>query len=141
MMPKRKRRIRKPPKDIKQWWQSPCCGPLTIDDAELCGFCGDNVLECARKHSDYVREHPELNHDGMQNGDDQDDPEDTMTCGGSGFWCSGCGRFWAQDTCGNYNGTDHEASDKAKLRVDENRKVYCVCGKWLMTERRHEDQE
>ncbi len=124
-----------PPKDIKQWWQSDCCGPCTEDTSEHCGFCGKPVLECARKHSDYVRDNPGLNHDGSILGDGYDDPEDTMTCGGSGFWCSGCGRFWAQDSCGNHCGSDHLSSNGAKLQTDKNRKVFCSCGKWLLTER------
>jgi hypothetical protein len=128
-----------PPEDIKQWWCASHCGPATEDTSECCGFCGAPVLECAKEMSDKMRDHPEYNFDGSQLGISHDDPEG-LACGGSGFWCSGCGRFWAQDSCGESSTYEHQASDGAKL-VRRDGKIYCVCGKWLMTERPEGDYD
>lgn len=111
-----------PPKDIKQWWLAPHCGPGTLDAEEHCGFCGRLVLDCARDMSEAVRLHPERDHYS----------HDETPCGGSGFWCSGCGRFWAQDSCGESYLGDMHSSDGAEQVVKDD-KVYCVCGKHLAT--------
>ena len=126
-----------PPKDINQWWCASHCGPATEDTSECCGFCGEPVLECAKSFSEKIEQHPERNHDGIIDGSPHDDPEDDMACGGCGFWCSGCGRFWAQDSCGESGSYEHHASDGAELARKDG-KIYCVCGKWLMTERPEE---
>jgi hypothetical protein len=130
----------KPPKDIKQWWMTPCCGPGTLDSQELCVFCGETHQKCAELFSESVKLHPEWNHDGSILGTPNDDPEDQTTCGGSGFWCSGCERFWAADTCGNLSPEDMRACDKAKQKV-RGRKVFCICGKQLATMRPESDYE
>ena len=122
----------KPPKDIKQWWCAPHCGPGTLDTSKECGFCGANVLDCAKQLSEAVKEHPEWNFDGIVNGNEHDDPD--SICGGSGFWCSGCGRFWAQNSCGESGTFEHHAADGVELELRDG-KIYCVCGKWLMTKR------
>lgn len=110
----------KPPKDIKAWWRAPHCGPGSTDTTDDCGFCGRNVIECAEEHSESVNErHHQL-------GDD-------AGCGGCGFWCKGCGRFWAQGSCGESNYQEHVAADGAELYTRSGY-VYCVCGKKLMKE-------
>lgn len=126
------------PKDITQWFSVPHCGPGTTDTTECCGFCGRNVLECAKLTTQSVKEHPEWKHDGGIIGDGEDDPEKQMTCGGCGFWCSACGRFWAQSSCGdNFPGDMASADDKKQVIKDG--KVFCVCGQQLATVRK--DQE
>ena len=127
----------KPPKDIYQFWLAPHCGPGTLDKDEICGFCGETHEDCAGEFSDKIQDHPDWVHDGNLLGDGQDDPEDKMACGGSGFWCSGCGRFWAQDTCGNHTAQDHLASDEQELVLTDS-SIHCVCGKKLMRQRKWE---
>ena len=128
-----------PPESITKWWRASHCGPATEDTGECCGFCGEPVLDCARELSEKIKLHPERNHDGCI-GYEHDDPEDDMACGGCGFWCSQCGRFWAQDSCGDSSSYEHQASDGAKL-IRKDGKIYCVCGKWLMTERPESDYD
>ena len=123
----------KPPKDIKQWWLAPCCGPLSLDIDEECGFCGESHRKCAEEYSEFVKQQPTI-----YIGDpDRNTPRDC--CGGSGFWCSACGRFWAQDTCGNYELGDNRSADGVRqtIREDvdspEGCKVSCSCGHFLGT--------
>jgi hypothetical protein len=129
-----------PPKDIKQWWCAAHCGPATEDTTECCGFCGRPVLECAKEFSKKIKQHPEWNHDGSILDAKHDDPEEEMACGGCGFWCHNCGRFWAQNSCGESGSNEHQAADGAELEVRDGR-VYCVCGQWLMTMRPREDDD
>jgi hypothetical protein len=129
----------RPPEDIRQWWCAPHCGPGTLDTNGECGFCGANVIVCALALTDAVKHHPEWVHDGSILGDGHDDPEDQMACGGCGFWCHKCGRFWAQDSCGNNSGADHASADGLKLVVKDGN-VHCVCGQLLMRVRPMEDE-
>jgi len=132
----------KPPKDINQFWLAPHCGPGTLNTYETCGFCGRTHKECAMAFSDHINKHPDYSHDGDSLGDGQDDPE--VACGGSGFWCSGCGRFWAQNSCGENQMEDHQSSDDAKpvLRILEDGRtaVHCVCGKQWCINRQFEGE-
>lgn len=123
------------PTDPKQWWEASCCGPLTIDINEMCGFCGDNHKECANKFSAFLKTATDPQLEGLNKSSFGYPPDDMeIPCGGSGFWCSGCGRFWAQDTCGNYNGSAFCSSDDQELKLNDDN-VFCVCGKKLMIER------
>ncbi len=119
-LPKRKTPILKSfkePTDIRQWWLAPHCGPGSLDINEICGFCGCSRKVCAESaisSSDYI------------------------TCGGCGFWCSEsktCGRFWAQDACGERFEDDYLSCDGAKLTdsFDEQgrRWITCCCGTQL----------
>ena len=126
-----------PPKDIQQFWMAPHCGPGTLDPEEMCGFCGRTMRACAEAMSEAVRIYPNWNHDGCILGDGHDDPEELIACGGSGFWCSGCGRFWAQNSCGESFPGEMQAADGAQ-QVIRDGKVYCVCGKPLATLRPQE---
>ena len=96
------------PKDNKTFWMASHCGPGTIDDSEICGFCGKTMGECARINTEAIKETG-----------DQD-------CGGSGFWCSACGRFWAEDSCGESNDEPYSSIDEKCSRVDNT--LYCCCG-------------
>ncbi len=125
------------PKGVNVFWMAPHCGPGSLDPQEMCGFCGDTHEECARRMYEVVKAHPEWKHDGSIIGDGQDDSEDQMVCGGSGFWCSGCGRFWAQNSCGEAFVGEMPSADGAKQEIRDE-KVYCVCGKQLATLRKEE---
>lgn len=135
-----------PPRSIKKFWLAPHCGPGSLDDREECGFCGAPHHECAERTSEIVREHPDWLHDGAIMGDGQDDPEDEMGCGGSGFWCSGCGRFWAQNSCGENFPGFMQSADGARQQIrcvvpneeDGPKTVHCVCGKQLARVRTEE---
>lgn len=109
------------PRDVKAWWKAAHCRPETADATEICGFCGANVLDCAAENSASINER------GIELGGVNEDG-----CGGSGFWCRGCGRFWAQDSCGESSGAEHSAADGAKLKIGDDDFVHCVCGKRLM---------
>jgi len=103
------------PKDNKTWWLASHCGPGTLDSNEICGFCGDTCLGCAARNTESISAvHEE-------------------TCGGSGFWCKECGRFWAQDACGESNGEEHLSQDGAELSSKDGY-VVCVCGNKLAKE-------
>lgn len=114
----------KPPKDIYQFWVAPHCGPGTLDPDEECGFCGLPGKECAAYESEKVALHPDEYHDGG-GGDKSGD-----SCGGCGFWCKGCGRFWAQDSCGESMPGEMHAADGADQQIIGNG-VFCRCGKQL----------
>lgn len=100
------------PANIKQFWLAPHCGPGTLDPNDLCGFCGKTRQECAQANSESVRLHHK------------------QACGGSGLWCSYCGRFWAQDSCGESYNTDLQSVDGTALTEDKGY-VKCYCGKRL----------
>lgn len=108
----------KPPKDILRWWRAPHCGPGSLDTKDTCGFCGENVLKCARRWSRACKKDPSARECGE------------TCCGGSGLWCSGCGRFWAQDSCGECFFNELKAADGAELTLD-GEQVICCCGKPL----------
>lgn len=114
----------KPPTDVSQWWRAPCCSPGTADKTKTCGFCGENVIDCALEAT------PIVNEKHLQPGDGDVRSEG---CGGSGFWCLGCKRFWAQDCCGNCDYEGHQCSDGSSLSVVEGF-VTCPCGHKLMRE-------
>ena len=135
-MPKPKQVKFEPPKDVRVFWRASCCGPATKDADDTCGFCGEANRDCAQAFSESVRKHPDWVHDGNILGDGQDDPEEheDRACGGCGFWCSGCGRFWAQDSCGGSSGEEHRAADNREMVVKDGL-IYCVCGKQLMRQR------
>lgn len=101
------------PKDVKVFWEAPHCGPGTLDPKEVCGFCGSEKGVCARNTSDSIRH-----------------KDGEMVCGGSGYWCYGCGRFWANDSCGETFGTEMKSADGARMTEKDGR-VVCVCGTLL----------
>jgi hypothetical protein len=116
----------KPPTDVTTWWIAPHCGPGHTNRREICGFCGETCLDCALEATELVNgKHyqPGIVLEGHEDG-----------CGGSGFWCRGCSRFWAQDACGESNGSEHRAADGATLTVGDDGYVYCCCGRKLMKE-------
>ena len=129
-MPPKRRKPFVPPKDVKAFWVAPHCGPGTLDPKDECGFCGRPGRECAAEASEAVAAHPDWLHDGCDMGNDDDDPDDGRACGGCGFWCKGCGRFWAQDSCGERFPGEMHAADGARQEVRDG-KVYCVCGRQL----------
>ena len=111
-----------PPNDVKTYWLAPHCGPGNLDPEEICGFCGEPQGVCAQKNS-VALEMTKREQCGVEQ------PE---SCGGSGFWCADCGRFWANDSCGERFGADYAAADGAALEYRENEDmVYCVCGHQL----------
>jgi hypothetical protein len=124
------------PRDIKAFWKAPHCGEGSLDLDEECGFCARSQRECAEQLTDFFRNADDCqrkNYAYSMNGEGDLDGPGGCLCGGSGFWCTGCGRFWAQDSCGNLNGSAHKAADGNKLqRIGE--KVLCVCGKLIMWE-------
>jgi|ERR1700730_16661892 len=113
----------KPPKDIKQFWLAPHCGPGTLDPQDMCGFCGETRQECAKEATEFANEKHQLGPSKMGLGDNP-------TCGGSGLWCSECGRFWAQDSCGECDDLHLLASDGAEMK-EKMGFAHCVCGKKL----------
>jgi hypothetical protein len=122
-MAKKKRKEFTPPTDITKWWKAPHCGPGSVDDTDECGFCGEPVIDCALEASKIVNDEHRQPGDGDYG----------EGCGGSGFWCYGCNRFWAQDSCGNNDYESHRASDGAELVLnDDTGFVYCPCGRQLM---------
>ncbi len=103
------------PTDVTKFWILGHCGlPTTQDETEQCGFCGEMYHDCSLNNTRSIKEKGQ---------------ED---CGG-GFWCHGCNRFWANDTCGNYMGDSKVACDGAELVWAENTGnfVYCCCGQKL----------
>lgn len=100
----------RPPRDVKQFWVAPHCGPGTLDGNDTCGFCGLPYLRCAERNSETIAE------------------EHRQECGGAGFWCKSCGRFWAQDACGSSG--DPRAADGAELSVQDGY-ACCCCGNRL----------
>jgi hypothetical protein len=111
-MPRKQAKFVKPT-NVSTWWLAPHCGPATLDHSEICGFCGETYLDCALANSKSIAE----NHEEI--------------CGGSGFWCAGCKRFWAQDACGESGWEMHQAADGARLTVQAGH-AHCVCGRKLM---------
>lgn len=51
-------------------------------------------------------------------------------CGGSGLWCRQCGRFWANDVCGESYNAELQSVDGAEL-TEVDGYVTCCCGKRL----------
>lgn len=102
----------RPPKDVTRFWQAPHCGPGTLDGTEICGFCGRSLIECADVNTESVA------------------TTGAQDCGGAGLWCKQCGRFWAQDSCGECNPPYLRASDGAEMAV-KGEWSYCVCGNRL----------
>ena len=111
-------------RDVNKYWKEKCCAPAFFDPADGCGFCDDTAGACAEKCSEAANAGLIVTGNGGV-------PGRSPVCGASGFWCRGCGRFWAQDTCGNHECEDHAAADGAKLTVVSGH-VRCVCGKRLM---------
>jgi len=84
------------PKDPKQFRIESHCANGNIHGQDTCE-CGLKQIDCAHKCSDHIKEHHEI------------------LCGWSGFWCHGCGIFYANDTCGE---TFWIAEDILELRDD-----------------------
>jgi hypothetical protein len=121
------------PKDIKQWWIAPCCGPGSTDlKGHECGFCGKSGQECAENTSTIVAGVMQLVHEQGGGEKSVDNPDGPESCGGCGFWCQGCGRFWAGDVCGNSDIPFMRAADGAEMVV-KGEDVHCVCGRKLAT--------
>ena len=96
------------PDDNKTFWLTSHCRPGTPDENEICGFCGETYGDCAGRCTESVK-----------NGR-------SIECGGSGYWCPECGRFWAQDVCGeSYNG-DLQCQDGTEQIVKDSH-VFCSC--------------
>jgi hypothetical protein len=141
-----KKKAFQPPTDVKQFWVAPHCGPGTLDINETCGFCGDSHQECAQKFSDFLRNASEvllLAYSKTMFGDHRDIEKMGIECpcGGSGFWCSKCGHFWAQDSCGDSGGTSHQSCDGDSLDFDDNNNVLCVCGNRVMIEKDENNED
>ena len=119
--------------DIYTFWKASHCAPGTTDPTDLCGFCGETNAECYKKHTAHIAEHhKEAGGDG-----------EVEACGGSGFHCPKCNRFWAQDACGNSGGYEHQSADGKHLHIEDTYtldgirtgiKVSCICGDWLFNE-------
>lgn len=121
-----------PPTGIKQWWEAPHCGSGSTNTAGVCGFCGDPVLDCAKRFSAFLRNaSPEDLEDMNKHTWGGHSKKHDYPCGGCGFWCSGCGRFWAEDSCGEASPDMYSAADGAELETREDNFVYCVCGKMV----------
>lgn len=104
------------PKDATKWWMAPHCGPGTTDANAICGFCGQTHQQCAVANTEEMRKHHR------------------QACGGSGFWClnPNCGRFWAQDSCGESGYGEERSADGVSLIMSDNgKKVFCVCDTFL----------
>ncbi len=133
-----KRKRFNPPKDVKQWWLAPHCGEGSLDPQEDCGFCGESHLDCALSMTLNVKAHPDWYHDLCE---PEQSPDDQQVCYGSGFWCGGCGRFWAQDSCGEcYALPEYHAADGLEIEVRDG-KAFCVCGKQLAVIRPDHNEE
>ncbi len=126
----------KKPTDVKAFWVAPHCGPGTTDQTKECGYCGRSYADCAKEFTEFLekatQEDLEDYNLSMWGYPDALEERDNHPCGGSGFWCYKCGRFWAQNICGENSGAEHEACDGARLTIDPQGNVYCVCGQHLM---------
>lgn len=114
----------RPPTDVRTWWCAPHCGPGTLDSSGVCE-CGRTRFDCALAVTGAIKAGPLV-----------EDPQGLVPteCFVSGFWCPGCGRFWANDSCMELFGAEYMASDGARLGYDgKTRGVSCVCGHHLFT--------
>lgn len=102
------------PERIDQWWIRSHCGPGTLNDQDLCGFCGEQYRDCAQNCTESIRD----------NG--------VMGCGGAGFWCHHCNRFYPQDVCGECHYASEYVSVDGKSLIEREGKIYCVCAGYLM---------
>lgn len=88
------------------WYQNPhCADPEGPDD--LCGFCGEKNLKCAETCTESIKS------------------ENQLACGGAGFWCHACGKFYANDTCGETYWTAEG------ILEEKEGFAYCKCGQKL----------
>lgn len=110
------------PTDPKQWWCAPHCGPGTTDHTEECE-CGRTRYDCALETTRKIAA------GGLVEATADGDQGDACFC--SGFWCPGCGRFWAQDSCLERFGDEYEACDGAELTTGPDHTVACCCGRGL----------
>ena len=100
------------PKDDKTWWLMSHCGPGTLNEKDLCPFCGRTYKKCAEICTKLIKE----NHE--------------QICGGSGFWCPKCGLFYPQDSCGETYDSEYQTWSGKQIIVKDN-KVFCHCGEYL----------
>lgn len=113
------------PGDIHTWFRLPHCGSGSTNTKDICGFCGETNEACAKELTEEVRKGRFFYTIGVGN---------NLSCGGSGFWCPGCNRFYAQDSCGNYELDSMVSTDGANpLSVEvpgepSHRQVSCICG-------------
>jgi hypothetical protein len=110
---------------LDSWWKAPHCGSGSKDPHTICGFCGEESWKCARATSEFYAEATEeqLRQQSLSEAGEAD----SLICGGGGFWCPKCSRFWAEDSCGNSIGVEHQSSTGEELRL-EGEDVYCPCG-------------
>ncbi|HUW47739.1 MAG TPA: hypothetical protein VMW36_03230 [Patescibacteria group bacterium] len=99
----------------KKFWIASHCGNGTEDENEICGFCGLTYGDCARKCTEEIK------------------ANNKMVCGGGGHWCPSCGRFWAQNVCGELYDGELMCKDNTEMIVtddtdDEAGGVFCSCG-------------
>jgi hypothetical protein len=112
------------PADPTVFWIAPHCGPGSTDPSDRCGFCGEKYIDCALACTAAANA-------GLVVTGNGDVDERANVCGGSGFWCNGCKRFWAQDSCGESDGLEHRCADGSKLTA-VNGRAACPCGRLLM---------
>jgi len=104
------------PKDDKTWWLRSHCTPGTLDEKAMCAFCGETHEKCAKENTESIKEKHKQN------------------CGGSGFWCPGCGLFFPQDTCGEQSGEDYKTLSGKRVHLVNlvsGEKFFCHCGEYL----------
>lgn len=107
------------PTDITQWWMRPHCGPGSLNPEAQCGFCGETHQQCATNCTQELKAGKPLRD----------------FCGGSGFWCTECNRFWPQNGCGEcFDPSDFVACDDKELTTVDGY-VTCTCGNKLATEK------
>jgi hypothetical protein len=90
----------------EEWFMNPHCGPAEGPD-EICGFCGRKNLACAEECTESIKE------------------DNRLWCGGAGFWCHNCGKFYPNDSCG-----ETYWAVEGILEVKEGF-AYCSCGQKL----------
>lgn len=101
--------------DSHTWWMASHCGPGSVDSSDICGFCGQSAETCAKQNTNSIKD----NH--------------FQFCGGSGFWCTACGLFWAQDACGELYNTELRNVNPDLHLYEADGIVHCSCGNALFS--------
>lgn len=124
-----------PPQDITAWWCAPHCDVGCTDSEQTCPFCERTRKDCADEFTGWLSAATDrMVHALVTGGWDDGYLLREEPCACSGFWCV-CGRFWANDDCGNLDPQSHRASDNVRMMELEGR-LYCPCGRALFYARK-----
>jgi hypothetical protein len=112
--------IEKQIKDPKEWWIRSHCGPGSKDLNYFCE-CTKTGPDCAKANTEFIHKHQK------------------QLCGGSGFWCWNCGKFYPNNVCMEVFDDEYQCIDGSIL-TKKQKYFYCGCEAILFKEEQFEEE-